>query len=101
MAGILLANNVSYEITRIDNGAVQAFRFTSPECNATTYARIIVTNPTGTRGAFSNFFYTLDCPFEGQWGTGLECKACPQGAIWCACKSGGRFFFSFLAGRSQ
>ena len=54
---------------------------TTPAQAETGYYMVTVINPDGGRAtADLGFFYTDDCPFEGQWGRGLTCHDCPEGA---------------------
>jgi hypothetical protein len=46
------------------------------------YALVKVVNYDGGSDELDNFFYfTDDCPYEGMYGKGLDCKPCPVGGI--------------------
>eukprot|EP00698_Gefionella_okellyi_P024708 TRINITY_DN8795_c0_g1_i2.p1 TRINITY_DN8795_c0_g1~~TRINITY_DN8795_c0_g1_i2.p1 ORF type:complete len:2079 (-),score=494.13 TRINITY_DN8795_c0_g1_i2:11-6247(-) len=54
----------------------------TPPLNQTGYQNIYMRNPDGGWVTFSpGFFYTDDCPREGEFGRGLNCIACPAGGI--------------------
>lgn len=64
------------------SGDTVTFKFKAPLYNATGYVPLVFRNPSGTVFAYKGFYYTDDCPSEGEWGRGLECVPCPEGAIW-------------------
>ena len=53
---------------------------TTPVLAATAYVDVVWTNRDGgTAPLDAAFYYTEDCPYEGQWGRGLDCVDCPVG----------------------
>eukprot|EP00698_Gefionella_okellyi_P008903 TRINITY_DN2236_c0_g1_i2.p1 TRINITY_DN2236_c0_g1~~TRINITY_DN2236_c0_g1_i2.p1 ORF type:complete len:2997 (-),score=691.31 TRINITY_DN2236_c0_g1_i2:204-8054(-) len=45
------------------------------------YYNVTLRNPDGGWLVYDGLFYTEDCPYEGQFGSGLNCRPCPIGGI--------------------
>eukprot|EP00698_Gefionella_okellyi_P007641 TRINITY_DN1869_c0_g2_i1.p1 TRINITY_DN1869_c0_g2~~TRINITY_DN1869_c0_g2_i1.p1 ORF type:complete len:2455 (-),score=429.36 TRINITY_DN1869_c0_g2_i1:10699-18063(-) len=65
------------------------FKMTSPQVNFTGQAQLILVNPDGGKLIYPTIFVTDNCPFQGQFGYGLDCKPCPVGAY---CPGGPRIY---------
>ncbi|KNC52830.1 uncharacterized protein AMSG_08972 [Thecamonas trahens ATCC 50062] len=64
------------------SGDMTQLTLLTPGVTAEGYLAITLTHPlTGTFTSYDDLFFTNDCPFEGQFGRGLECKSCPDGAF--------------------
>jgi hypothetical protein len=70
--------------------AVVRVSLTTPVHPRMGYAPITVVNADGgSRVLAERMFYTDDCPFPNQFGSGLDCIDCPEGAT---CPGGRRMF---------
>jgi len=53
------------------------------------YVTMTLTNPSTGVTSLGSFYYTDNCPYEGEWGVGLSCQPCPSNAI---CPGGDRIY---------
>jgi hypothetical protein len=52
--------------------------FSSPPVELNGYVLVSIVNPDGQITS-QRLLFTDDCPTEGQFGKGLDCKPCPEG----------------------